>query len=90
VLFYAESHFPSLRAAGGRRLPRQATVAFRNDRICPFGDIRSTVEQQQKLDIQGPSVPGYDRHRRTDGLRFKIMRSRAKPLTALYHPFEIQ
>src|SRR6516164_7986684 len=33
--------------------------------------------------LQGPSVPGYDRHRRTDGMRFKTMRSR-KPLAARY------
>jgi hypothetical protein len=34
--------------------------------------------------------PGYDRHRRTDGLRFKNMRSRQASCRALHHPFEIQ
>jgi hypothetical protein len=40
--------------------------------------------------LQGPSVPGYDRHRRTDGLRFKTMGSRQASCRALHHPFEIQ
>jgi hypothetical protein len=40
--------------------------------------------------LQGPSVPGYDRHRRTDGLQFKTMRSRQASCRALHHPFEIQ
>jgi hypothetical protein len=40
--------------------------------------------------LQGPSVPGYDRHRRTDGLRFKTIRSRQASCRALRHPFEIQ
>src|SRR6516225_2553862 len=30
--------------------------------------------------LQGPSVPGHDRHRRTDGLQFKTMRSRQPSL----------
>jgi hypothetical protein len=40
--------------------------------------------------LQGPSVPGYDRYRRTDGLRFKTMASRQASCRALHHPFEIQ
>ena len=40
--------------------------------------------------LQGPSIPGYDRHRRTDGLPFKAMRSRQASCRALRHPFEIQ
>jgi hypothetical protein len=39
--------------------------------------------------LQGPSVPGYDRHRRTEGLRFKNMGSRQASCRALHHPFEI-
>jgi hypothetical protein len=40
--------------------------------------------------LQGPSVPGYNRHRWTDGLRFKTSRSREASCRALHHPFEIQ
>jgi len=40
--------------------------------------------------LQGPSAPGYNRHRRTDGLRFKTTRSRQASRRALHHPFEIQ
>jgi putative transposase len=34
---------------------------------------------------KGPSVPGYNRHRRTDGLRFKTTRSRQASRRALHH-----
>jgi hypothetical protein len=33
-MFYAESHFPTLRAGGERRLFRKPTIAFLNDRTC--------------------------------------------------------
>ena len=39
---------------------------------------------------KGQSVPGYYRHRRTDGLRFNTSRSRQASRRALNHPFEIQ
>ena len=40
--------------------------------------------------LQGPSVPGYNRHQRADGLRLKTSRSREASCWALHHPFEIQ
>ena len=40
--------------------------------------------------LQGPSVPGHNHHRRTDGPRFKTTHSRRAPRRAPRHPFEIQ
>jgi hypothetical protein len=40
--------------------------------------------------LQGPSGPGYNRHRRTDGLRFKTTRSRQALPGRYITPFEIQ
>jgi hypothetical protein len=77
-----------------------------NGRCSPFLTVERTVERMpgrwplsspcrrrrwpEGQALQGPSVPGYNRHRRTDGLPFKTTRSRQASCRALHHPFEIQ